>query len=109
MRFGKENNDDDQEDVEHFFNDEDDFDDEMHDEMAYQENREIKMAELALVEANLNRRILVGVIKMLENSFLWKFINYETRLKMISKSYKTFSKLISEDGDEGGEEEKSKN
>jgi hypothetical protein len=93
MRFGQENNEDDdnQEDVEHFFHD--DFDDV--DDMAY-ENNGIKMAELALVEANLNRRILAGAIKMLENSFLWKFVSYKTKLKMISESYKTFSKLISE-------------
>jgi hypothetical protein len=106
MRFGQESNDDDQEDVEHFFNEDDDFDEDMQDEMTYQENLEIKMAELALVEANLNRRILSNAIKMLENSFLWKFVSYKTKLKMISESYKVFSQLIANQNEI---EEKSKN
>jgi len=102
MRFGQENNDDDQEDIDHYFNDDfDDHDDMMHDDIIMaQQDREIKMVELNLVEANLNRRILVGVVKMLESSFFWRFTSHDKRLKMISESYKTFSKLISGQEDE---------
>jgi hypothetical protein len=100
MRFGKERDDDENhEDLGHFFQgDFEDFDDMdyMDDEAA----RELRAVELTLVEANLNRRILVGVVKMLESSWLWKFTRYETKLKMIKESYKTFSKLISDSEEE---------
>ncbi len=104
MRFGHEQNeDDDQEDVNHFFGD--DFDDDIRGDMEYEDNREIKMVELTLVEANLNRRILAGTIKMLENSFFWKFVSYKTKLKQITESYKTFSKLISNEPEAPKQEE----
>lgn len=98
MRFYGQSNDEDhdEEDSDRFFN-EDEMDDEMDEEEAfYQDNKEIKLAELDLVHANLNRRILVNVIKMLENSFFWKFLPFKTKLIMIEEAYNTFDKLIGE-------------
>lgn len=101
MRFyGQPNNEENDDESEKFFQDEEGFDEDMELENAeafYRGNAEIKMTELALVEANLNRRILVSVIKMLEGSFFWKFIPFQTKLTMIEESYKLFSKLIAEE------------
>ena len=104
MRFRNPGHDDD-EDEEKYFNESDDNDDDDDfDEIYFQENKEIKMAELSLVEFNLNRRILVGVVKSLETSFWWKFLRHKTRLKMIVETYQTFNKLI-EDQEQEQEEE----
>lgn len=97
MRFGKERDDEENpEDLGHLFHGNfEDFDD-MDDDLGH----ELRAVELTLVETNLNRRILVGVIKMLESSWLWKFTGHKTKLRMIEESYKTFSKLISDSKEE---------
>ena len=80
----------------HFFNN--NFDEfEMEDDGM---EEEIRAVELNLVATNLNRRIIINAIKMLESSWWWKFTRYKTKLKMISECYKTFSKLVSEPEEE---------
>ena len=97
MRFGRER--EEEENYEgYFFNgEEEDFNEP--ENLGHEFHRSVE-AELGLVAANLNRKILVSVVKTLETSWWWKFTCFKTKLSMISESYKTFSKLISESEEE---------
>lgn len=46
-----------------------------------------------LIQQELNQRLLLRAIKMLEKSFFWKFYSFSTRLKMIEKTYQSFFKI----------------
>lgn len=94
MRFGKDREDEENPEKRFFHDDFDDF------EEMQNLGREIHAVELSLVEANLNRRLLVNAIKSLESSWFWKFTPYKTKLKMITETYKVFAKLISESDEE---------
>jgi len=100
MRFYKDEGGQDDEDYFEGFEDKkDDVDDEEMEEMMDEfpsDYMQIKMAELTLVEANLNRRILAGVVKTLEKRIFWRFLPHATQLKMIAQTYKWYSKLIDE-------------
>lgn len=74
--------------------DEDHDDDDDFDDVYHEESKQLKLAELALVEFNLNRRILGNVVKMLENSFWWRFLSYKTKLNMIRNTYHELNNLI---------------
>ena len=99
MRFsgrGKDDEDNlDKENIDNFFDDED-FKDEDFEEFMEESNmyKGIKLTELSLVEANLNRRILVCAVKTMEQSFWWKFLSYKTRLKRIEETYRLYLSLI---------------
>lgn len=99
MRYHDQHGDDFEEDS--FFEDQGDdgMGRELEAELFYQdqEDRSLRMAELTLKEANLNRRILSTATKTLEKSFFWKFLRHETKLKRIEETYRRFSKLISEE------------
>lgn len=107
MRFNRPeryDDDDDQEGEGFLTGDEDNYDEEEYPEyddaadMIY-ESYGLKMAEMNLVGIDLNIKILVNVIKMLEKSFFWRFRRISVRLAMIAETYKLFSKLVSEEND----------
>lgn len=103
MRFFNQSQDDDenenQDDADRFFQDEEEFDEMMEEEFFDEASiyKEIKMAELTLVQANLNRRIMSMAIKTLEKSIFWRFLPHNTQLLMIESAYKLLSKLIAEE------------
>lgn len=111
MRFNHHeynNDDDDQDDVEGFLTGDEgypDYDDDDSAEEAFYENYSLRLAEITLIGAELNRKVMADVVKMLENSFLWKFRSHATRLKMIEESYKVFLKQISEEDEKKEESE----
>ena len=82
------------------FNDDEDFD-----ELDYLLSEEpdygsfedfgIQHLQLSLQEADINRRILAGAVKMLEKSFIWRFLPYKTRLKRIQEVYLAFTNMVS--------------
>ena len=105
MRFYKDRDDQDDEDFFEGFEESQDYDDdeeelteeemaEMMEDEYPSDYMQLKAAELTLVEANLNRRILAGVVKTLEKGILWRFLPHRTRLKMIAQTYHWYSKLI---------------
>jgi hypothetical protein len=102
MRFYKDRDDgqDDEDFFEGFEEEQDSVSDEEMEEMMDDEfpsdYMKVKMAELSLVEANLNRRILAGVVKTLEKGILWRFLPHHTKLKMIADTYRWYSKLVGE-------------
>lgn len=59
----------------------------------YEHSREYKIAELAIVEGNIQRKLLISTIRMLEKSFFWRFYSLKTKLNMIRETYQEFKNL----------------
>lgn len=59
------------------------------------EQSELYYEKLNLIKNNLNRRTLCLAIKMLENSFFWKFKSYKSRMNKINETYQILEKIIS--------------
>ena len=96
MRHYEYNDDEFSNDVDKFWKGDDDDDENMNNEMEEEfYNKEVIHAiEMQLAEKDLDLRLLKVVIKMLESSFWWKFYNFKTKLKMISRSYMIFFKTM---------------
>lgn len=68
------------------------FEDDDNDNL-YEHSREYKLAELALVEGNIQRKLLITTIRMLEKSFFWRFYSLKTKLAMINQAYDEFKTM----------------
>lgn len=87
--------DDDEEDEEDEEEDEEEDDEEEVEEiMGYTKKDLIRAMELDLAENELDISLLHIAIQSLEKSFWWKFRSFESRLNLIAKTYLIFSKLI---------------
>lgn len=75
-------------------NDEMDEDEDEDEEYDSKQMELIHAMEMQLAERDLDLRALKIVIKMLEKSFCWKFYKFQTKLKMITKSYFVLIKML---------------
>lgn len=89
-RFNYEDNDEYRKDVDHFFNEDDLSRD---DYEAIIDEIETHQLEVKFVARDLNYRILRAAVKTCEKSFFWRFYSQDTRLELISKTYKCFREL----------------
>lgn len=63
-------------------------------EMEHLERREaLDLMQLEMVQTDLNQKLLSKTIKMLENSFFWRFRSNKTKLKMIAETYESLKIL----------------
>ena len=87
---GDENNEDEEDDDEIFseFSDEDI----LSENLFY--NKELKMAELDLMEQELKSKVLFKVMETLKKSLFWWFYSKSTKLKMIEENFVFCMKLI---------------
>ena len=90
-------NDDEDREVNDFFDDNDDDD---YEGLSPEDEKELYEQQMALVYRDMNDRLLLRATKMLEKSFWWKFYSLDTRLAMIQKTYKRYLDLVLQD-DEG--------
>jgi hypothetical protein len=65
------------------------------------------MAQLDLAAADINQKILVASIQMLEKSWYWRFQSHEKKLERIKQTYEFLTKLVEDatNQDEENEEE----
>ena len=54
------------------------------------------MAQLDLAAADINQKILAETIRMLENSWLWRFKPLDKKLEIIKQTYAMLTKLVEE-------------
>ena len=92
-----DNNDDDDDD------DDDDFDEDYNldaledftsEEYLIVQQQALQEQQIALDGRGLNLNLLKLAIKIAEKAFFWKFYSLDTKLKMISKSYKVLEKIF---------------
>jgi len=86
-RFDADDNDEFQEELEQMFDYE-------FDEDFATKNEILNVLQLDLVELDINQKILVSVIKMLERTFLWRFKSHHKKIKMISETYEAMYLLL---------------
>ena len=84
----------DENDVDKFWQGEEDDDDMEEEEYGVKQMELIHAMEMQLAERDLDLRALKIVIKMLEKSFCWRFYKFQTKLKMITKSYFVLIKML---------------
>ena len=88
-RFDYDENEEYREDVDKFFEEDDDI---SHEEFVKEDNA-IKELQVEFVNRDLNYRILRSSIKMCEKTFFWKFRTNKARLNMIENTYNKFREL----------------
>jgi predicted metal-dependent hydrolase len=94
-RFDYDNNDDEyREDVDKFFNEEDEDDNEhaRYEELV-EEELALQEAQLDVAFRELNHRTLRASIRICEKSFWWSFYSVKTRMKMINEAYSRLKKM----------------
>jgi hypothetical protein len=84
----------DENDVDKFWQGEEEDDDMEEEEYDAKQMELIHAMEMQLAERDLDLRALKIVIKMLEKSFCWRFYKFQTKLKMITKSYFVLIKML---------------
>lgn len=100
-RFNYEEDDEYREDVENFFNKNDDNEDEDEDEELTQEeyqalveqDQALKYIQIEFDERDMNHRTLKSAIAVCEKWIWWRFCSQITRVKMIEKTYRKFKRL----------------
>lgn len=98
-RFDYDDDDDYREDVDNFFDGEEQPDITPEEYRSLIEDEQvIQQLQIEMVSRELNDRLMFKAIKMLEKSFWWRFYSLDTRLKMIEKTFNKM-KSISEDLD----------
>ncbi len=73
--------------------------------LGYSKQEIIRAMELELGEKQIDLELLRAAMRFNETSFWWRFYGFQTRLKMIAKSYLIFRKLTKPDKEEEEEEE----
>lgn len=98
MRYSQEDNYEDDEEINKYFNEDDEFDEkdfiDRMDEKFFYENQKVKILKLAVKQQELRRKLLIDSIKTLQKSFWWNFFSWETKLTYISRTYGAFAELI---------------
>ncbi len=72
----------------------DDFDADDYDEMI-QRSDKLEQMQLNLVQLDLNQRLLFKAMKILSQSWLWKFRSVSTKTKMLAETYLYLHSLVS--------------
>ena len=90
-RFNYDDNDDYQDEVDSFFADELDFEDEM---AAMIDSELMEMASISFVSHDLNQRLLRSAIQISEKSVFWKLRSLDKKLEIIAKTYFSLKVLI---------------
>lgn len=91
----------DKNDIDKFWQDGDDDEEDMDMEEYEVEKSDILRAmELDLLERELDLKVLRLSLKLLEKSFWWRFCKFETKLKMIAKTYLIFKQLAKKGNEE---------
>jgi hypothetical protein len=84
--------------------DEEDEEDEDDYEVGYSKEAILKAMEMESVETQLDIALLQMTIQMLEKSFWWRFYSPNRQMKLITRSYAIFYKILEE-----AKKERSKN
>ena len=92
-RFDYEGNDEYQDDIDQFFDEEDD-------EEYMGDASLVEIVHTNLFSLDLNRKLLIAAIKVAEKSFFWKFWPMEWKLKAISDTYHTLDRLVDDNDEE---------
>ena len=93
-RFDYDENEEYREDVDRFFEEEEDNGRLTPDQYeAIMKEDEIQELQIDFVNRDLNYRILRSAIKMCEKTLFWKFRFHKTKLNMIEKAYNKFRAL----------------
>lgn len=88
-RFHYDDNDDFQDDVDGFFAEEIDFD-----ENDYIGDELMEAASINFVSYDLNQRLLRAAIQVCEKSVFWRFKSVDSKLRKITKMYLTMKTLV---------------
>lgn len=92
-RFNYDDNDDYQYEVDSFFSDELDFDEE---ESMMIETELMELANAVFVSYEINQKLLKLSIQTAKKSFFWKFRSLDKKLEIIAKIYFSLKVLIEE-------------
>lgn len=99
-----DNNEEHREDVDGFFGDMNDEDDEEEYFISPEEYKELvedqqamQQLHINLAHRDLDDRLLFKTIRMLEKSFWWRFYSQNKKLRLISRTYKTLKRLNERD------------
>lgn len=96
-RFDYDDNEEYRDDVDKFFDSDDDEVTPDEYKAMIAEEQEMQAAQIDLVHRDLNQRLLFRVTRMLEKSFLWRFKSLDARLDMIARTYRKLKKLEEDD------------
>lgn len=87
-------------DLENFF----DYDSDSN-EFAIQKGEIINVLQLDLIEIDLNIKLLVIVIKMLEKSFLWRFRRFSKKIEIIKDAYLKLTDIVNTNREKEGKDD----
>ena len=83
MRYASNNNDDGREEIESF------FDETLEDQQQY-----IDVLESQIDAKEANRKLLSSAIRVSEKSFFWKFYSLSKKLNIVKKTYVHFVEMV---------------
>lgn len=88
-------NDDDMDDVDNFF---DDDENDLDAEEAYYEELDRRQEEMFAFD--LHQKVMTMALRILERGFFWRFYSADTKLKKLKKTFEALFALIKDQGDD---------